>query len=484
MLAMIALLVIGALVGSVTTAKAVSGRAVPIAVAAPGPVTAALSIETGFAPVARAVAPAVVNISSSRVVRNPQGAAPFFNDPFFRQFFGEQFPGLRTPRRQKETSLGSGMILSPDGYVLTNNHVVDKATQVKVYLADKREFPAKVVGTDPRSDVAVLKIQASGLTPIRFGDSTKIAVGDFCLAFGDPFGIGQTVTAGIVSATGRSGLQIEDYEDFIQTDAPINPGNSGGPLVDVHGDLIGMNTAILSGQSGGNQGIGFAIPANMVRQVSGEILKHGKVTRSWLGILTQSVTQENQKFFGLPKPGGVLVAQVEPNSPASKAGLQQGDVILEMNGQPIADVNAFRLKVSMLAPGTALRLGIWRSNREQNLAVRLEEMPPEKSGQRGGGGGGVAGSVLDGVSVDELTPDIAQSLNLPSNTKGVVVTGVDPGSPADEVGLQRGDVIQEVNRRRVTNVAEYEAAVKRAGSGSVLLLVDRGGNAQYVTIAP
>ncbi len=483
--AVVVLVLVGAAIGSVTTAKAVSGRNVPIFVAGSQPaVSGSVTIATGFAPVVRVVAPSVVNISSSRVVKNQPN--PFFSDPLFRQFFGDQFPGLQRPRRQRETSLGSGMVISPDGYILTNNHVVEGAQQVKVYLADKREFPAKVIGTDPRTDVAVLKISATNLTPIHFGDSTKIAIGDFCLAFGDPFGIGQTVTAGIISATGRSGLGIESYEDFIQTDASINPGNSGGPLVNVNGELIGMNTAILSGQSGGNQGIGFAIPVNMARGVTEQILKKGKVVRSWLGIIPQDVTQENAKFFGLEQPKGVIVSQVEPNSPAARAGLKQGDVLLDMNGQPIQDVNTFRLKVSMMAPGTDLRLRVLRNGAQQDVTAHLEEMPANQAqrGAGGGQGGGAEGGALEGLSVDTLTPDIAQDLKLPPGTKGVVVTAVDPGSTASDAGIARGDVIQEVNRKRVTNVDEFAAAIRQAGKNPVLLLINRGGVTQYVTITP
>jgi serine protease Do len=473
--------VVGGLIGSVLTAKAVGGRAVPIIVSAQGPVKSTLSIETGFAPVARAVAPAVVNISSSKVIqRNLQ---PYLNDPFFRQLL-RMFPELRSPQRERETSLGSGMIISPDGYILTNNHVVAGASQIKVYLADKREFPARLIGHDSRSDIAVLKIDASGLPAVHFGDSSRMAIGDFCLAFGDPYGIGQTVTAGIVSATGRSGLGIESYENFIQTDAAINPGNSGGPLVDVHGDVIGVNTAILSGQSGGNEGIGFAIPANMAREVADQILKHGKVTRAWLGVVLQNVTPGNAHFFGLERVHGLIVAEVKSGSPAVRAGLEQGDVILDLNGKPVEDVSSFAIDISMMAPGSSVKLTIWRNGARREIAVQLGTMPPEAGKRHQPALPEAAGSALEGVSVENLTPEVVQELKLSPKTTGVVVTDVAPDSAAAAAGIERGDVIQEVNRRRVADVSQYVTAVSRADKRPVLLLIERNGSTEFVTVSP
>ncbi|HMD43924.1 MAG TPA: trypsin-like peptidase domain-containing protein, partial [Candidatus Acidoferrum sp.] len=272
--------------------------------------------KTSFAPVVKAVLPSVVNISSSKVVK-AQGIEPMQMDPMFRQFFGQQGDGhFRTPKDQREKSLGSGVIASPEGYILTNNHVVDGATDVRVTLADKREFQARIVGTDPKTDVAVLKIDANELAPLTIGDSSKVEVGDVAIAVGDPFGVGQTVTKGIISAKGRGGLGIEDYEDFLQTDAPINPGNSGGALVNDRGELIGINTAIISHGSGGSQGIGFAVPANLARQVMDQILKNGKVVRAYLGILPQDVTPGMAKAFGEKEARGIVVGDVTPDSPA------------------------------------------------------------------------------------------------------------------------------------------------------------------------
>src|SRR5580700_9832310 len=295
--------------------------------------------KTGFAPVVKEVLPDVVNISSSKVVRTPnQFPEGMPNDPFFQQFFGQGFGNRpEIPKERREQSLGSGVIVSPEGYVLTNNHVVDGATDVKVTLSDKRELKAKIVGTDPKTDIAVLKLEGANFPAITLGDSSKVQVGDYALAIGDPFGVGQTVTMGIVSAKGRGNLGIEDYEDFIQTDAPINPGNSGGALVNDRGELVGINTAILSHGSGGNEGIGFAIPVNLARNVMGQILDHGKVNRAYLGIMIQDITPGISKAMGLKEMKGVLVGDVTPSGPAAKSGVQRGDVILEVNGKPVED---------------------------------------------------------------------------------------------------------------------------------------------------
>jgi serine protease Do len=475
-LSMVLALALGGLLGSLATAKA--GTPVPMWVSTDRPVVSSrVSLDDGFAPAVKHVVPAVVNISSARVVRTSEGANPFAMDPFFRQFFGDRF-FRNVPRERREKSLGSGVIVSPDGYVLTNNHVVDDSSQITVTLADKREFKARVIGKDARSDVAVLKLDATNLPYVAFGDSSKVQVGDLALAVGDPFGIGQTVTMGIISATGRGGLGIEDYEDFIQTDAAINPGNSGGALVNVHGDLIGINTAILSGGSGGNQGIGFAIPVNMARGVMTQIMKHGKVVRSQLGVLTQEVSPSIAKAFGLSKPAGALVSDVLPNSPAARSGLKRGDVITAIDGSPVSDSNQLRLMVSMMAPGTTTTLKVLRNGAEQDFSATLSELRNQAESRDGGSRD--SGDVLEGISVDELTPDMASELRLPSGTKGVVVTQVDQSGPAAEIGLHRGDVIQEVNRKPVANVADFETAARQADKESVLLLVNRKGSTFYV----
>jgi serine protease Do len=366
--------------------------------------------------------------------------------------------------------------------VLTNNHVVAGADEIKIFLGDKREFKGRIIGTDPKTDVAVVKIEARALPVVALGDSSKTQVGDFALAVGNPFGIGQTVTMGIISATGRAGLGIEDYEDFIQTDAAVNPGNSGGALVNVHGELIGINTAIVSGGGGGNQGVGFAVPVNMAHAVMEEILKHGKVTRGWLGVSIQPVTPEIARVFGVTGgPRGALVADVTKNSPAERGGIVKGDIIVELNGAQVGDSQELRLKVAMLAPGTTVKLKLMRDRQDREVAVTLAESPTSPEDKTGARGRIIPGPRL-GLSVDELTPQIARQLGLSPETKGVVVTDVTPGSRAEEGGVQRGDVIQEVDRKPIATLEQFQRAIQQVGSQPVLLLINRGGEHLYVVI--
>src|SRR5882672_715247 len=342
--------------------------------------------KTGFAPIVKAVLPDVVNISTSKVVRGQAQQIPegMFNDPFFRQFFGPDGQDLnnrqrnQAPRSQREESLGSGVIVSPDGYILTNNHVIEGATDVKVTLSNKKQLQAKVIGADPKTDVAVLKIEGSDYPAITIGDSSKVQVGDYALAVGDPFGVGQTVTMGIVSAMNRGNLGIEDYEDFIQTDAPINPGNSGGALVNDRGELIGINTAILSHGSGGNEGIGFAVPVNLARSVMEQIMDHGRVNRAYLGVMVQDVTPAISKAMGLNDMKGVLVGDVSPSGPAQKSGIQRGDVILEVNGKPVQDSRALRMTISMMNPDATVKLKLLRNGNQSDTTVKLGDMPASK----------------------------------------------------------------------------------------------------------
>jgi len=435
---------------------------------------------TGFAPIVKEVLPNVVNISSSKVVRTPnQMPEGMQTDPFFQQFFGQGFGNRpEIPKDRREQSLGSGVIVSPEGYVLTNNHVVDGATDVKVTLSDKRELKAQVVGTDPKTDVAVLKLEGSKFPAITLGDSSKVQVGDYALAIGDPFGVGQTVTMGIVSAKGRGNLGIEDYEDFIQTDAPINPGNSGGALVNDRGQLVGINTAILSHGSGGNEGIGFAIPINLARDVMGQILDHGKVTRGYLGVVVQPITPAMAKALGQTELKGALVGDVSPRGPAQLSGVERGDVILEINGKVVNDSNELRNTVAMMQPGEAVQLKISRNGSTRDISVKLGELPVSKQ-EAQNQPEGASKDALEGVSVESLNAETAKQLELPESTKGVVVTGIDPSSPKAESGLRKGDVIQEVNHQRVHNVAEFEQAMHKSGN-SALLLVNRGGTTLFI----
>src|SRR5712675_242989 len=441
--------------------------------------------KTGFAPVVKAVLPDVVNISTSKVVRGQAEQLPegMFNDPFFRQFFGPDGQGFnnrqhnQAPRSQREESLGSGVIVSPDGYILTNNHVIEGATDVKVTLSNKKQLQAKVIGADPKTDIAVLKIEGSDYPAITTGDSSKVQVGDYALAVGDPFGVGQTVTMGIVSAMNRGNLGIEDYEDFIQTDAPINPGNSGGALVNDRGELIGINTAILSHGSGGNQGIGFAVPVNLARQVMDQIMDHGKVTRAYLGIVVQDVTPAIAKAMGQNELHGALVGDVKASGPAGKAGLERGDVILEVNGKSVSDSRELRMNISMMKPDADVKLKILREGKQSDITVKLGELPGSQ--EQAKAEDGTSKDALEGVTLENLDAESARQLGLSPATKGVVVTDISPSSPEAESGLRRGDVIQEVNHQPVKNVSELNEAVRKSGKNP-LLLVNRQGNTLFI----
>jgi len=443
--------------------------------------------KTGFAPMVKTVLPDVVNISTSKVVKGPdqrelQEGMPDGMPPFFQQFFGQQFgpnPGGRQqkPRDQREDSLGSGVIVSPDGYILTNNHVIDGATDVRVTLSDKRQLNAQIVGADPKTDIAVLKVEGSGFPSITVGDSSKVQVGDYALAIGDPFGVGQTVTMGIISALNRGNLGIEDYEDFIQTDAPINPGNSGGALVNDRGELVGINTAILSHGSGGNEGIGFAIPINLARSVMNQILDHGKVNRAYLGIMIQDITPGISKAMGLKEMKGALVGDVSPDGPAKKSGVQRGDVVLEVNGRTIEDSRQLRMTISMMDPNATVNLKLLRNGNPTNVSVKLGDLPAEKEEAKAEET--PSGEALEGVTVENLDSRTARELGLPATTTGVVVTDISPSSPLLSAGLQRGDVIQEVNHQPVKSVSQFEEALHKAGKDP-LLLVNRKGSTIFL----
>ena len=437
-------------------------------------------VRHGYSAVVKQVLPAVVNISSERVVKSAANPLP---DEFFRQFFGDQFSRqFAIPQERREKSLGSGVIVSPEGYVLTNNHVVDGVKEVSVTLSDKREMKARVVGTDPRTDIAVLKLTGSSFPYLTLADSSKVEVGDIVLAVGDPFGVGQTVTQGIVSATGRGGLGIEEVEDFIQTDAPINPGNSGGALIDDEGHLIGINTAIV-GNSGGSQGIGFAVPVNMAKHDMDQILAHGQVERAYMGILPQDVTPALAQAFHESKVSGALVADITPNSPASRSGLMKGDILTAINGQPIADANQLRLRVGEMEPNTHVTFKVMRNGSPMDISMTLGAYPSSQE-RASTAPQGTQQNALEGVSVETLTPETARELKVPAQTRGVVIDQVDPGSKAADADLQSGDVIQEVNRQPVRNTDDFNRAMKAAPKDSpVLLVIDRGGNTMYRAVS-
>jgi serine protease Do len=444
---------------------------------------------TSFSPVVKKVAPSVVNIFTTKTVKNPYGSdmSPFSSDPFFRRFFGNPYDeGDTRPQKRshKERSLGSGVIVSKDGYILTNNHVVDGADEIKVALAKgTKEYDAKVIGRDPRTDITLLKIEAEGLSYITLADSDKVEVGDVVMAIGNPFGIGQTVTMGIVSAVGRGGFGVEDYEDFIQTDAAINPGNSGGPLVDAEGRLVGINTFIIS-RSGGNQGIGFAVPINLARDVMERLRKDGSIVRGYLGVMIQDLTPELAKEFDMEEQPGALVSGVTEKSAAAEAGLKSGDVIVEFNSKPIQDSRQLRLLASKTSPGTKVDVKVLRHGKEKTFAVTLKELPGEKAKAKGerDAENSSTDDALDGVEVGDITPAARRKFELPDDLKGALVTGVDPESVASEKGLKPGDVIEEINRKPITNADEAVEASKHVKNKRTLLRVWSHGGSRYVVV--
>ncbi len=446
--------------------------------------------QTSYADTVARVAPAVVTVRSERRARAAQ-QHPFMDDPFFREFFGDRMPREQQP--QIERGLGSGVVVTADGYILTNHHVVDGAEEIKIELSDRRTLDAKVVGSDPPSDLAVLKIDATGLPVLALADSDKARVGDVVLAIGNPLGLDQTVTAGIISAKGRAtGLGDGNFEDFIQTDAPINRGNSGGALVNTNGELVGINSQILS-PSGGSIGIGFAIPSNMARGVMEQLIKTGKVRRGQLGVIAQSVTSDIAQSLDMKNVRGVIVGTVAQGSAAERAGLKQGDVIVALNGQVINDSNSLRNRVASTPPGSEVTLTVLRDGREQQVKATLGEVKPVTGGDNasaGGDNGGGTSTGKLGVRVEPLTPEIAQQLNLPAGKTGVIVAEVEPAGPAAEAGLQRGDVIEQINRQSVRSAADLTNALARTGTRPALLLVTRaargGGQANtiFITVRP
>ena len=435
-------------------------------------------VPANFSDLAEKVRPGVVNIQVVKKVKNV-GFRDFPGNPFggqnpFGDFFGPFSQG-NPPGGFEQRGVGSGFIMSREGYILTNNHVVEEADQIKVKLANGKEYEGKVVGRDPKTDLALVKIEGSSdLQPLNLGNSEDLKVGSWVVAVGSPFGLEQTVTAGIVSAKGRV-IGSGPYDNFIQTDASINPGNSGGPLVNLKGEVVGINTAIIAE----GQGIGFAIPVNMAKEIASQLQNQGHVTRGWLGVNIQEVTPELAKSFGLKDNKGALVSQVVPNSPAEKAGIQQGDIILEFDGQEVSDSKELPRIVASTPVGTSVMVKLSRDGKVTDRQVKLGEMEEKAEVAK-------APSTHKrlGITVQNLTPEIAQGLGLKKET-GVVVTQVEPGSPASDAGIQTGDVIQEVNRKPVKNVEDFVQKVEKAkDKDSILLFIQRGQNSLFAAVTP
>ena len=440
----------------------------------------AQTLQTSYADLVTRVSPAVVTIRSTERARAAQ-QFPFMDDPRFREFFGDRMP-QQTPRQVQ--GVGSGVIVNSEGYILTNHHVVDGALEIKVELTDNRTFTARLVGSDPPSDLAVLKVDARNLPAISMGDSDRVRVGDFVLAVGNPLGIGQTVTSGIVSAKGRAtGLSDGSFEDFLQTDAAINRGNSGGALVNTSGELIGINSQIMS-PTGGNIGIGFAIPSNMARAVMDQLIKTGKVRRGMLGVTIQSLNADLASSLNLPAARGAIVTSVATGGPAERAGIRRGDVITAINKQPVIDNNSLRNLVASMPPGSNVAVTALRNGRDQNFTVALAELPDrerpeseEESRNRGG-----SGNEKFGLTLQPLSAETASRYGLDADDQGLLVTRVDPNGSAANAGIREGDLIQEVNRQPVQSVAQFSAAVVQSGARPALVLVKRRNAVIYLKL--
>ncbi|MBW7893847.1 MAG: DegQ family serine endoprotease [Opitutaceae bacterium] len=436
------------------------------------------TLRVSYAGVVKQASPSVVYVFTSKTVKLRNDMSPFFNDPMFRRFFG--VPEHRQmPREQRQQGLGSGVIISKDGYILTNNHVVDGADEVKVAVGEPRkEYLAEVVGRDAKTDIAVLKIDASDLPAATLGDSDQLLVGDTVFAIGNPFGIGMTVTQGIVSALGRGGLNIEAYEDFIQTDAAINPGNSGGALVDAQGRVIGINTAILS-RSGGFNGVGFAIPVNLARSLAEQLVATGRITRGFMGVNTQSLEAELAAQFGVTH--GALVTDVTPGSPAEKAGFKSGDIITKVNGKDVLDPRRLQLAVVRLVPGTEVEVEYVRDGKTETVTFELGELDAKSTDGSGAFGGSDEG-VLNGVAVTDITPQMRRQFRLPPNLEGAFITAVEPDSPSAAAGLREGDVILSLDRRAVRNAEEAVELSEEIKGPKVLVRIWREGVSRFLVV--
>lgn len=439
-----------------------------------------------FVNVVRKAKPAVVHIRVEKTTKGSphsgQGIEEMFNHPFFEQFFGPQFRQQQRPKQQEYTQRGqgSGFIINKKGFILTNNHVVEGADTIKVTLSDKREFTGTVVGTDPQSDVALIKIDdAVNLPVLPLGDSSTLEVAEWVIAIGNPFGLSQTVTVGVVSATGRSSIGISDYENFIQTDAAINPGNSGGPLINARGEAVGINTALFS-KTGGYMGIGFAIPINMAKSIEKQLKEHGKVTRGWLGVVIQNVDKDLADSFGLKKAGGILVSEVQKDSPASAAGIKRGDVILELDGEVLEDVADLRNRVALISPNSKAMLLVFRDGREKKIQVTIGHQPSDFNKQASIKG--VKSLEEYGLTMQELTKELAERFDYEVDS-GLIVSNVEQGSPAAKAGMKPGQLVEEVNKIPVSSLSDLNKVLSETSESEKILLRVRSGNyATYIVL--
>jgi len=473
---------------SVMLAAALLSGSAAAAPAVQEPGQALQALQEAFVQVAQSVKPSVVNIATTQKPRPSEGrrgqqqVPPSFRGPF-RDFFGEDFfeRFFGGPQQRERHSLGSGVIIDGRGYILTNNHVIEQADQIEVRLSDKRKLQASVIGKDPKTDLAVIKIDASGDLPVaRLGDSNRIRIGEWAIAIGNPFGLTQTVTVGVISAVGRSDVGITTYEDFIQTDASINPGNSGGPLVNLAGEVIGINTAIVAS----GQGIGFAIPIGMARQIAGRLIDKGKVVRGWLGIGIQELTEDLAAQFGTKPGDGVLVGNVMKDSPAEKGGMRTGDIVLEFNGIKISGVQQLQREVAESPTNALVPVTVLREKQPVSLTVTLGEQPAEL-GTAAQPAPGVETAERFGLGVQDLTPELREQFKLPPTASGVMVSGVEEDGPAAQASLRPGDLILQANRERVTSVREFARILSQMRRGaSLLLLVQRDGGSRFLVVSP
>jgi serine protease Do len=441
-----------------------------------------------FTSIVKKVTPAVVHIRVEKTLNNSGGGLDngddFYNNPFFEQFFGPQFRHQfpQQPRQFKQQGQGSGFIINKDGHILTNNHVVDGADTITVILPDKQEVKAKLIGTDPQTDIALIKIEnGNDLPVVALGDSDALEVGEWVIAIGNPFGLSQTVTVGVVSAKGRNRVGINDYESFIQTDAAINPGNSGGPLLNIHGEVVGINSALYT-RSGGYMGIGFAIPINMVKTIENQLNVHGKVTRGWIGVAIQDVDENLAKSFNLEKAEGILVSEVQEGSPAEKAGLKQGDVILRLNNKVLEDVNDLRNTISLIQPKTKVTLQITRDGKNRDVEIIIGELPANLNKSIKKIDGSKSALKQFGLSFQNITPDLAEQFGY-KRDQGIVIGEVEPGSTAAMAGLKPGLLVEEVDKQRVHNLLELDKILQKSNTPKRILLRVRNGNfSQYVVL--